>query len=217
MKWAVLLGAGVLAGAGLLYQTGQLNALLWRFDDPAIRACRLDLIESLKSPSSYKEVQVSLYTGTKVFIEYDAENSYGASIRDTAMCEWIYFDGSYHFNLPYSTKPEVLVSSLAREYRLLSNDLNTILQADTGLIPQFPDLALEACIKATMKPGILQYLPGTYMIDVRIGQPKDHRIDVIFNTMKNSSGMARKASCQVQASRDRSNAVKVMSKEAVYW
>lgn len=87
----------------------------WR--DPAINACREQLIEKLKSPSSYKEIEVTTDSSPiskieymrltsslhpressidrknpaiySVVITYDAENSFGTALRSKEMCQFV--------------------------------------------------------------------------------------------------------------------------------
>ncbi len=63
------------------------------FDREEIQDCEDALVRSLKSPSSYKAIKkgsVLISDNRKryqsVSIEYDADNSYGAAIRDTHIC-----------------------------------------------------------------------------------------------------------------------------------
>lgn len=65
-------------------------------DSSQLKACEEQLLEKLKSPSSYKRIstdEMTLNAGKpphyySVSIEYDAANSYGALLRDTERCSF---------------------------------------------------------------------------------------------------------------------------------
>jgi hypothetical protein len=64
-------------------------------DAPQVKACEAELLDSLKSPSSYKRVSVLTYRVDDkdpkylaVAIQYDAANSFNAMLRDSYRCEY---------------------------------------------------------------------------------------------------------------------------------
>lgn len=100
MRWVFLLTALLVAGCDT-------------FIPPEVKDCEASLLRDLKSPSSYKRInwnsaEISKEIHDKVrkevediipddgvkppyiqaSIEYDADNSYGASIRDTRFCRY---------------------------------------------------------------------------------------------------------------------------------
>lgn len=69
--------------------------LLVGCESPQVRACEEQLLGKLKSPSSYKRIKAQRVTFEaenppyqSVLIEYDAENSYGALLRDKELCNY---------------------------------------------------------------------------------------------------------------------------------
>lgn len=107
--------AVILCGGALLSGCEQIAQ--WR--NPAIKACRAQLLDKLRSPASYKEISVethssaiskaeysrlnsSLYTSDasdwmlpkspaiySVIITYDAANAFGASLRNKELCQFV--------------------------------------------------------------------------------------------------------------------------------
>lgn len=100
MRRAILMAGLLLRGCG-------------NFLPPEVEDCETSLLRSLKSPSSYKRVNWNSVEISKeihekvrkevedliaddgvkppyvqVSIEYDADNSYGASLRDTLYCRY---------------------------------------------------------------------------------------------------------------------------------
>lgn len=69
--------------------------LLGGCDSPQIKDCEAQLLDKLKAPSSYQRIKaegIALTTAAPpyylVTIEYDAQNSYGAALRDTERCSY---------------------------------------------------------------------------------------------------------------------------------
>ena len=101
MRWVFLVAALLVAGCDT-------------FTPPEVKDCEASLLRGLKSPSSYKRIKADSAEITKeiqdeiakdagvgllpendipppyvqVSIEYDADNSYGASLRDNYFCRY---------------------------------------------------------------------------------------------------------------------------------
>lgn len=76
----IVLGSAGLSSCGVL-------------DAPGVKACEDYLLARLKTPSTYKRIKAgsvlledAKYRYQSVDIEYDAENSYGALMRETQSC-----------------------------------------------------------------------------------------------------------------------------------
>lgn len=117
------------------------------FDRTEIKSCERKLIAGLKSPSSYKRIETSVWDDDISFqnlagryfgpdlesqqkqlldeirdkqlavrhasIEYDADNSYGAAIRDSFYCNFIVVDGElYAPSAAYEAKWRQSIDSL---------------------------------------------------------------------------------------------------------
>ncbi|MHB9879087.1 hypothetical protein ACSMXM_05435 [Pacificimonas sp. ICDLI1SI03] len=74
MKYVLLLGVLALTGCDMM--------------DPKVGLCEDAIKERLKSPSSYKRVEITKWTPERYTVDYDAENSYGAAIRNDADCSF---------------------------------------------------------------------------------------------------------------------------------
>ena len=153
------------------------NDVISYFDDPAVKSCRKDLISSLKSPSSYKEIEAKLYDDSAI-IEYDAANGFGALIRGTHLCEFTYFGGVFHFTFPVSESNEVKLQNISRWLRLAPDKLDDFPAGDTKLKVSEENLAIEACIKdsaATYAQSATKYfvLPRTDELKVEAKGPNN--------------------------------------------
>ncbi len=151
-------------------------------DKPEIRACERKLIAGLKSPSSYKRIDTSVwdddiafrdlagrYFGTELepqqeqlldevkdkklavrhtSIEYDADNSYGAAIRDSFYCNFVVVDGElYAPSAAYDPKLAVARPDLSPSSIVLAPSLDGIGAA------QPLDMKMLGAVRARMKIG----------------------------------------------------------------
>ncbi len=66
-------------------------------EKPEVEDCERYLMPKLKAPATYKRVEGKSYVDgkvAKVFITYDAANSYGTPIRGIQMCQYPIVNGS---------------------------------------------------------------------------------------------------------------------------
>lgn len=82
-------------------------------NDLAIEYCRNELISGLRSPSTYKEISNSILQNYAT-IEYDAQNAFGAMLRDKHYCPFFYYDGNFYVDLPDTRSDEDRLNNLLR-------------------------------------------------------------------------------------------------------
>lgn len=125
-----------LAGAGYLYG----EELKFRlFDDPALRLCDTATRAAMKAPSTYRRIEALLAPdGREAWIEFDAQNSFGVSMRGASRCR---------FEFRPDTLPRLpgrfAITSMEVEGRELDRlafitatmGVGTLAQADTALKP----------------------------------------------------------------------------------
>ena len=186
------------------------------FEDPAIKACRVDLMSSLKSPTSYSEVEVNLYSDPSVFINYDAANGYGALVRGLHHCEWVYFDGAFTFKYPLEDTIDEKVRRMTRWLALLEADLDVIKAGDTEMTPRFPDEAFELCVKATVSDPETFRLSMTSKFSYSVSAPENYQVKVDYRSIDEDDKMPKSAVCVVESGRGE-NPNKVLNKVSYAW
>lgn len=126
---------------------------------PEVSACEEFLKESLRSPATYKQVRADIYDEPitpeklttlggrpwggetlairKVFVEYDAENAFGAPIREAQLCGFVLRNGT----LPDSNglKAAVALASAKRSYQRVKESVG---QAD----PEYQEPEYSCCL-----------------------------------------------------------------------
>lgn len=114
-------------------------------DPPEVKKCESALLAKLKSPATYKRISVSdmLISERKmryqsVDIKYDAENSYGALIRDTESCFYpVELSGKIRTDLPGDIgdavngrgyfSPSAKLPTVEQHEQQVSDDVNAIM------------------------------------------------------------------------------------------
>ncbi|CTQ56842.1 hypothetical protein LP7551_05406 [Roseibium album] len=219
LKKTFLLVAVLSAGAlGGLHFSGHLAPLLWKLDDPAIQACRTDLIGQLKSPASYREIDAQLFTsvGNSVFITYDAANIYGTPVRDIHHCQWVYFKGKFLFKLPIMSGAQDWKISAYRSVTLRNRKLYEIDETSTDLKADEKDRAISICIENSLQENGLSRIADTYEFAAEISSESENGYQVEYRTHKNNSGMPKSAQCYIEKDKDTDD-LRFAGKKAIYW
>jgi len=170
------------------------------FDDPAIKACRSDLMKQLKSPSSYKEIEANLYSsriGNMVTIKYDADNAFGAAIRGAHICNFIYFDGGFYFDFPDDNNNDVILNNISRMVNLSNQDLYRIPDKDTDLNPMFLDRSVDLCIKDALI--MERNFPLTSKFKITHYDLKNNAIIIVIDSLEHYSkrSLPKRHQCKI--------------------
>lgn len=159
------------------------------FDDPAVKACRVDLKSQLRSPSTYREIETNLVSVAginSVSVSYDAANAYGTPVRGAHNCNYLLYDGNFYFMFPPEDTDETFLSNTSRWLRLSSADLYKIPEGRTKLRRMFPDAAVDLCLQAALTEdgGRISYLPRTGTFRVRKQGPENYQFVVVIESLE---------------------------------
>ncbi len=197
----------ILAGCNLTYY----------FDDPAVRACRNDAMNGLADSSSYGDVRVMVDLddgATGVSIDHDYLTADGQHQRATNRCEFIYFNGFFHFRLPASDDAAVHQANTERWDYLMKSGLAIIIDHRTVLAPGRRDFATEACIRKLGGGGEFP-LPRPHDFTITHETGKDGAFDISITSREGWTHplLPQSGQCSVMAPAD--GTMQVTSKNVV--
>ena len=192
--------SGILVATLPLFQNPE--QFLRHFDDPAVKACRSDLLKKSGFPHNYEETS-SKIEENKVTIAISFKDEDGTNHTQSQTCSWFYHKGKFNFQLPFAYSEDLVISEASRRNNLRRDGLYTIKASSTSLSISNEDIGIDACINHLTKDNPDFLLPPTYRFQATVSGDAIRQITLFSALPEDDNSLPSYATCKADFSKKR--------------